>query len=516
MKKLPIGMQNFKTLIKENYIYIDKTKTIYQLVSGKMGRYFFLSRPRRFGKSLLVSTLKELFLGNKELFKNLWIYNSDFKWKSHLVISLDFSTIGHRTAEELTNNISWKLEQVGQENEIYITSVPSIEAKFQYLITQLSKIKKVVILIDEYDKPLIDHINNPEEAFRQQEILRSFYSVIKASDVEFVFLTGVTKFSKTSVFSGLNNLIDLTILPEMGGLLGYTQLEVDKYFCSYANAIAENKNQTIEHIKAGMRAWYNGYQFSETALKVYNPFSVLSYLSTQRLSNYWFETGTPFVLINLIKINNYPIENIQNSKLNDLDLASMEINHIKLIPLLFQTGYLTIKSYDEESRNYTLDYPNEETKVAFLYSIMDYLMHISVSATSAILLDIIKSLKDNDLNQFFQNLNVFFSGIPYTIQEGTERYYQSCFYILMKLTSAYIRAEEVTNVGRIDAIIINEKTIYIFEFKVNQSADIALQQIEDKKYFEPYLLDNKKIIAVGVNFNTSQRNIDSWKEKVIL
>jgi len=364
MKTLPIGIQNFKTLIEENYIYVDKTKIIYQLVNRKMGKYFFFSRPRRFGKSLLVSTLKELFLGNKELFKELWIYNSDFKWKNHPVVSLDFSTIGHRTSEELTNNISWKLEQIGQENGIDITSAPSIETKFQHLLTQLSKINKVVILIDEYDKPLIDHINNSEEALKQQELLRSFYSVIKAADAEFVFLTGVTKFSKTSVFSGLNNLIDLTILPGMGDLLGYNEEEVDKYFGSYINNIAAKQNQNIEHIKAGIRAWYNGYQFSEEPIKVYNPFSVLSYLSTQRLSNYWFETGNPYVLINLIKINKYPIENIQNSKLNDLDLASMEINRIKLIPLLFQTGYLTIKSYDEESRNYTLDYPNEETKIS--------------------------------------------------------------------------------------------------------------------------------------------------------
>lgn len=405
MKKLPIGIQNFKTLIEENCIYVDKTKTIFQLVSGKIGKYFFLSRPRRFGKSLLVSTLKELFLGNKELFKDLWIYSSDLEWKSHPVVSLDFSTIGHRNSEELTNNISWKLEQIGQENGIDITYAPSIEAKFQHLLTQLSKINKVVILIDEYDKPLIDHINDPEEALRQQEILRSFYSVIKAADAEFVFLTGVTKFSKTSVFSGLNNLIDLTVLPGMGDLLGYNQEEVDKYFGSYINNIAANKNRNIEHVKADMRAWYNGYQFSEEPLRVYNPFSVLLYLSTQRLSNYWFETGTPYALINLIKINKYPIENIQNSKLNELDLVSMEINRIKLIPLLFQTGYLTIKSYNEESRNYTLDYPNEETKVAFLYSIMDYLMHISVSATSTILLDITQSLKVNDFNTSQRNID---------------------------------------------------------------------------------------------------------------
>jgi len=399
MKKLPVGIQAFKTIINDDYIYVDKTKMIYQLINKTMGKSFFLSRPRRFGKSLLVSTLKELFLGNRKLFKDLWIDSSDFQWDKHPVIFLDFSNIGHKTSEQLEKNLSWQLEQIGEEYKANLTTAPYIESKLQLLITQLAKINKVVILIDEYDKPLLDHISNSEEAVKQQAILRSFYSVIKSMDehTEFVFLTGVTKFSKTSVFSGLNNLTDLTTLPEMGSLLGYSQEEVNKYFDLYINAIAVNKNQNIESIKADMRSWYNGYQFSQEPVKVYNPFSVLSYLSTQRLSNYWFETGTPYFLINLIKINNYPIQDIQNSKLNVLDLDSLEIDRIKLIPLLFQTGYLTIKSYDEATRNFTLDYPNEETKEAFL-RLLDNKKIIAVGVNFDTNLRNIESWKEKVIN----------------------------------------------------------------------------------------------------------------------
>jgi hypothetical protein len=463
MKKLPVGIQSFERIRQDDLVYVDKTKFIYDLVDGKHGYYFFLSRPRRFGKSLLISTLKELFLAHRELFAGLWIDESDYFWQKYPVIHLDFSAIASETPDVLRVNLSWALERIGKAHGIDISSAPSPEAKLEELIHELSKKTRVVVLIDEYDKPLLEHVNSIDVMREMQVILKNFYATIKAtsSQIQFLFMTGVTKFSKTSVFSGMNNLVDLTLLDDMANLLGYTDEEIDHYFQPHMQEITITQDIEIDAVKHAMKHWYNGYQFSQKSEKVYNPFSVLMYLLTKELRNYWFESGTPSFLVNLIREKKYNIEDLEHTEINIRNLGSFEIDDIQLIPLLLQTGYLTIKGYDPITHNYQLGYPNEETKASFLQYFMRILTQTKTELLDNAISRLTHALKNNDLEQFFDTLKVFFASIPYTIQSPQEQYYQSIFYVIMNLVGAYTQAEVATNNGRIDCTIETDKQIYI-------------------------------------------------------
>ncbi|MBA3954273.1 AAA family ATPase [Candidatus Dependentiae bacterium] len=367
MKNLPRDVSDFNTMITGNYAYVDKTQLIYNLYATG-GRYYFLSRPRRFGKSLLISTLKELFSGNKQLFSGLSIESSDYDWQEYPVIHLDFSTIDHETALEFKINLMWALKNIAHSHGIDIAEAPSLGSKLSFLVRQLAQHKKVVILIDEYDKPLLDHLQDPRRAQAQQVVLKSFYDTIKglSEHLHAVFITGVSKFSKTSIFSGINNLIDITMEPEAAMLLGYTKDEIDLYFNEYINDLAADKDMSTEQVMQEMKLWYDGYQFSERASqKIYNPYSVLYYLKTKKRANYWFSSGTPSFLISLIK-NQYPVlEDIKDIELSADSLGTFDIDNIPLIPLLFQTGYLTITGYDPITEKYQLNYPNAEVSESF-------------------------------------------------------------------------------------------------------------------------------------------------------
>ncbi|MBA3954250.1 ATP-binding protein [Candidatus Dependentiae bacterium] len=512
MKKLPLGIQTFEKIIADDYIYVDKTEYIYSLINRTKGDYYFLSRPRRFGKSLLVSTLKELFSGNKHLFKDLWISTTNYDWQQYPVIYLDFSRIDHATVEELKISLSWTLTTLAEKYNIVLTDAPTLGAKLSTLIEKLSQINKVVVLIDEYDKPILDHLHNPDMAQAQQAVLRDFYATIKSMEahLRFIFMTGVTKFSKTSVFSGLNNLQDLTLNSLASALLGYTHKEIDTYFKSIITRTAQSQGVSYDTLRETIKAWYNGYQFSQTPIKVYNPYSVLLYLSSGQLLNYWFETGTPSFLVQLIKAKDYPIEAIEHAEISALEMGSFDIDHIDVITLLLQTGYLTINSYNEQTRNYQLRYPNEETKISFLYYFVNSLTTTSVSLFSNNIFKLTQALKQNNLDLFFSTLQIFFAAIPYNMQLAQEKYYQSIFYVIVTLIGAYTHAEVTTNKGRIDAVIETTSHIYIFEFKLDQSATIALAQIEDKQYYQKYLHSTKHIVLVGASFSTQNRNIKEW------
>jgi Predicted AAA-ATPase/PD-(D/E)XK nuclease superfamily len=510
MRHLPLGIQTFRTIINEGYLYVDKTEYIYNIISR--GQYFFLSRPRRFGKSLLVSTLKELFSGNKHLFENLWIAQSDYKWISYPVIHLDFSRIAHRAPQEFEAKLIHHIRRIASEYNIDLPLSSSPERALDNLIVILAKKNPVVIIIDEYDKPILDHLHDREAARAQQSILISFYGVIKNLEayLRFIFLTGITKFSQTSVFSGLNNLQDLTLDPQAAPLLGYTYKEIDTYFGPHINHIAAKHNVSYSVIRENIRTWYNGYQFSKKHLKVYNPYSVLLYLSSKRLLNYWFSTGTPSFLVQLITTQQYPIEAIEGAKVNVLDIDSLELDTMKLIPLLLQTGYLTIASYDEHTSDYMLTYPNEETKVSFLHYFVTSLTTAPVSLFRSSVLALTRALKNNNIDLFFYTLQGFFAAIPYTMQLPQEKYYQSIFYVITSLIGVYIQTDVATCDGRIDATIETNSHIYIIEFKLNQSATTALEQIEKKRYHQKYLSCNKRIVLIGANFSFEKRNVAQW------
>lgn len=367
LKKLPLGYSDFKRIIDEDCIYVDKTELIHKMIHG--GGYYFISRPRRFGKSLLVSTLAELLAGNKKLFKNLWITSSDYAWPQHPVIRFDFSSIGNRTVEDLITNISVRLDTIARDYKINIARYPSIDSKFQELITQLFKVNKVVILIDEYDKPILDHIDNTNEAKAQREVLKSLYSVIKGSDqyLRFVLLTGVSKFSKTSIFSGINNLEDITLDREYATLLGYTDQELINTLDKHLRQQIPILGKTVLDVVTNLTNQYGGYRFAQNAEYVLNPNSVFLSLNDHSLENYWFETGTPTCLIKSLKQNTYDLKNLSRQLiLSEKSVESSDIENLSMISLLLQTGYLTIQKYDSQTQNYTLTIPNWEVGNGFL------------------------------------------------------------------------------------------------------------------------------------------------------
>jgi len=518
MKFLPLDLSTFSTMITENYIYVDKTKHIYDLFSRGQ-RLYFLARPRRFGKSLLISTLKELFSGNRNLFKGLWIDSSDYQWQQYPIIHLDFANIGHATPEDLKENLSWRLQKIAQEYNIDISKDPSVQAQIASLIIALGKTyNKVVILIDEYDKPILDHISNLEKAEQMKKIIAGLYETIKSMDAHMraIFVTGVTKFAKTSIFSGMNNLNDISFEPEAAQLLGYTQQEIIHYFSNYIDGITEKKSISRDMVFENMKEWYNGYRFSELAIKVYNPFSITYYLARKKLANYWFKSGTPTFLIHLIKHQFIDLEKIPTAALKSSSLETFELNNIPLIPLLFQAGYLTIDTYDTENDKVTLNYPNYEIEESFTKHIIISLTDANQTTVETALDTLITSLKKHDLDTFCKVLQSLFGCIPYTLRIDQENYYHSLFQFLISLLILEIHSEVLTNRGRIDSVLEIDDYIYIFELKINKPVQEALQQIFDRKYYEKYLLYNKKIILVGLSFSTVDRCVVTYQSHNII
>jgi hypothetical protein len=504
MKNLPLGIQTFSEIIEKNYLYIDKTRDIYNLLA-QGGKYYFLSRPRRFGKSLTISTLYDLFSGNKELFNGLWIQDK-IQWEKYPVIHIDFTTVAYETNELLKKSIEEKLEKFANQYNIQLTSI-NYKTRFAELMEKLasSTNRKVVILIDEYDKPIIDKINEPDIAYKNREILKEFYSILKSSDkyIKFVFLTGVSKFSKVSIFSGLNNLRDITLSLHFSTMLGYTEEEMLHYFKDRLDAFDKNVMNTI-------RKWYNGYSWDGRNF-VYNPHSILSFFMEERFDNYWFDTGTPTFLIKSIKEKDIPISEFENIEADNMVFESYDIDNIELTSLLFQTGYLTVKKRTviEDETTYHLSYPNKEVREAFLKHLLKDFTKKRLVSSLKILKKLKSSLHRSDLDTFFSTIKSLFSSIPYNMVVDREGYYHSIIYILLRLTGITIQGEPETNIGRIDAVAETEKHIYIMEFKIG-TAEEALNQVKEKKYYEPFLTSDKSIILVGIGIDTGKRNITSY------
>ena len=518
MKNLSIGIQTFEDLIQNNCIYVDKTEIIYNLLQGPgVGKaVYFLSRPRRFGKSLLISTLENIFLGNKEVFKDCWIYTSNFAWDKHPIFRLNFSEMSFNSVENFELDLIEKLHQIAKKNSINLDKQKTIASKTGTLIEEMAKTKQVVILVDEYDYPLISNIHRLNVAQDIRETLKSFYNVIKNADryIKSVFITGVSKFSKVSIFSGMNNLIDLTINESSALLLGYTQQELEHYFCDYIDQTAKRLSLDKKDLLLEIKNQYNGYKFHRTGETVYNPFSVQLFFMSCEFENYWFESGTPTFLIDLLKKNNYPVANIDQCKLSQDDLGKIELENIKFFTLLFQTGYVTIKAYNVKTKNYELSYPNEEVRQAFSSQIIEAMTKLPSAQLNEFIEQFRQFLANGDMNAFCENMYTFFAKVPYMIQIPIEHYYQSLFFVVMSMLGADIDIEKPTNVGRMDAVIENETYVYIFEFKFNKPVKEAIEQIFEKKYFEGYKNKPKKIVVIGMTFNLDKRNLQSdWEIK---
>lgn len=491
-------MQTFEKLISGDYLYVDKTRDIYNLLAGG-GQYYFISRPRRFGKSLLISTLKELFSGNRELFKGLWIHDK-IQWQKYPVIHMSFLGLKYNNPEELNRTLEFLIDQNAQTYGIQLKQ-QGFDQRFNELIRELAREAPVVILIDEYDKPIIDNIENREIAKQNRDILRTFYETVKGSDefLKFCFITGVSKFSKVSVFSGLNNLNDITMDARYATMLGYTEDELLRYF---------PVNGPDSPLADRIKRWYNGYSWDGVNF-VYNPLSILLYFEKKAFKNYWFSTGTPSFLVKAITEKDIPAIEFERTEVDDTTFESFDIGAIEVTSLLFQTGYLTIKEkneYDEETL-YTLSYPNREVRESFLKHLLKGFTETRPSENLKTLKSVKEALKEGDLDGLFKTIQTLFSSISYNMFVAhREGYYQTVIYLVLRLAGITIQTEKETNIGRIDAVAETGEHIYILEFKIGSSEE-ALAQIKEKKYYQPFLASGKGITMVGIGIDTGERNL---------
>ena len=511
-KKYPIGIQSFEKLREEGYVYIDKTDLIYDLT--RQGSVFFLSRPRRFGKSLLVSTLEAYFQGRRELFRGLAIDKLEQDWISYPVIHLDMSGKTYLNANSLTAHLNSLLEPYESKYGINKQDREPDE-RFLNLIRTICEQtgRKVAVLIDEYDKPVLEAIGNEELADQYRRRLKGFYGVLKSADpyLKFVLLTGVTKFSQVSVFSDLNQLEDISMLPKYDTICGITEEELETNFQEDIAALAQAEQRSYPEMLEFLRRKYDGYHFSEALHGVYNPFSILNVLKSQVCRDFWFQTGTPTYLMELLKRSSYDITNLEGVRLSPGSFADYRANTEMPIPMIYQSGYLTIKSYDRERDKYTLGYPNGEVKKGFLNFIAPAYIP-PVSKTEFSIDGFLDDIEDGNVDAFMTRLQSLIASMNYELFDKNlkEKYFQTIFYLVFSLVGAVVRSEVHTSSGSIDAVVESKTNIYLFEFKMDRTPQEALKQIEDKRYADRYSADKRPVTRIGASFSSTTHRLESW------
>ena len=509
--KYPIGIQNFEDLRRNGYKYVDKTNFVYKLADE--GKYYFLSRPRRFGKSLFLSTLEAYFQGKKELFEGLAIYDLETEWKKYPIFHIDLNTANFREKDSLYSVLNdyltgWEEKYGARESEA------TLPLRFKGVIARTAEKegRGVVILIDEYDKPILQTLQAPELQAEHRAQLKAFYSVLKTQDryIKFTFLTGVTKFGKVSVFSDLNNLTDISMDHRYISICGMTEKELLTNFKEGISELSETYGDTEEDTIAKLKARYDGYHFEEHTIGIYNPFSVLNTLSKLRYKDYWFETGTPTFLVELLKMHNYRLPDMTKERVSNDVINSVDSLSTNPIPVIYQSGYLTIKGYDERFKKYLLGFPNKEVEEGFLNFLLP--LYTSAGSESPYMVDeFVKDVEAGKAEQFIKRLTSFFASNSYQVAGNAELYFQNALYLVFKIMGFYTQVELPTSDGRMDVIIQTSNYIYIIECKLDGSAEEALQQIETKNYAAPFTMDKRAIIKLGINFSSKTRGIDSWK-----
>lgn len=507
MKKLPLDIQTFTKLRELNYLYVDKTEYAYNLISN--GQCYFLSRPRRFGKSLFVSTLQEILSGNKELFDDLWISKSDYEWKKYGVISLSLSSLDIETIDLFQKSLCHALQRIAEKNLI-----DSLDFKltpksiFINLIEALhKKYGGVAILIDEYDYPILRTLDNPKYATEIRDVLRDFFVIIKDLDayINFVFITGVSSFAKAGIFSGLNNLRIITLNNKFADILGYTDSEIDFYFKEHIQEWANSKNRSYEELRKKIKVWYNGYRFGKNASSVYNPFSLMNALDEQDFKNFWMQSGTPKFLVDILK-KQHTLFDVENLEISEDILGVFNIGATPLIALMFQTGYLTIISYDEETNLYKLNWPNEEVRIAFQKYLLEAFAKLDLAESERLARSLRISLNNHNIEEIVSIIQQLFAHVAYQIHAKEEKYYHSLLQMIFIMAGIQSNAESPTAHGRIDLVLDMPQRIYIIEIKCNESAQKALAQIEERRYWEKFLHYNKPITLLGLSFNKKAKN----------
>ena len=526
MRKLPVGIQSFEKLITDSFVYVDKTEYVYRL--SHQNNLYFLSRPRRFGKSLLLSTFKAYWEGKRELFRGLKIEelekgNPD-AWKAYPVFCFDFNGENYQNKAAIENIIDEQLK--GWEREYAVSETfGTIGHRFRRLLAHASRESglRCVVLVDEYDKPLLDSMGNPELQEHNRTVFKSFFSSLKGCDelIQFVMITGVTKFEKVSIFSDLNNLEDISLDEEFACICGITESELRKHFSREVDEMAAARSISAGECLERLEKTYDGYRFSSlTDRRVYNPYSLLTALKKRKFGAYWFETGTPSFLMKSIRSMHFDVRQFSDGRIyvTERTLSDYRMTEEKqsvnadLVPLLYQTGYLTIIEYDQEEEYYTLGMPNEEVKNAFMEELFPEYVGDNGAGSGKDILTLRRYLEEGDTEKIHVLFCALFAGIPYTTNDAPfEHYFQTVIYLVFTLLDQFVHCEMHTSQGRIDCITVTKRFIYIFEFKRDESADAALRQIEKRGYALPFMADPRTIFKIGVNFDSGSRMLTEWK-----
>lgn len=511
----PIGEQDFANIRRDKMVYIDKTQHIYNIVRDR-GKYFFF-RPRRFGKSLLLSTMRYYFEGQHNLFEGLAIDSLEKEWRKRPVIYLDLSrgrTLDMASLHSMINNNLAEYETLyhvePQETDSYSTRLTNI---IQSACKQTGE--QVVVLIDEYDAPTLDTMNDLELKKKVRNQIRDLYSPLKAQSqyLWFVFLTGITKFSQLSIFSELNNLTDISMDRRFVEICGITEQEIHDNFDYEVGVLAAQYDISKEQCYARLKDMYDGYHFRPNSIGIYNPFSLLNCLDKQEFRSFWFESGTPTALVETMQRNNYSLEHLTNEEVSSEFMSSVDSDEVSPIPLIYQSGYLTIKGFDEEFGNYLLGFPNKEVSEGFTKYLIPYYSPVKKGQESFFVSNFIKELRNGQTEAFMKRLESLFADGNYQIIGDAEKYFHNAVYIIFKMLGFYVEVEHVTTDGRIDLLIKTKDYIYVVEFKINENAEAALQQIEDKQYAKPFENDGRTVYRIGINFSTKTKRIDDWKIK---
>jgi len=512
IRKLPIGIQDFPSLREDGYLYVDKTAFVYKLASE--GRVYFLSRPRRFGKSLLLSTIGAYFEARKDLFHGLAIEELEQDWIEYPVLRLDLNAALYDSPEALNGILNSHLcrweERFGDPSP----DEDTLPRRFLGVLRRAETVtgRRAVVLVDEYDKPLLQTIGKPELHESYKAILKAFYGVLKSADahLRFVLLTGVTKFGQVSVFSDLNQLKDISLHPAYAAVCGITEPELCRDFAPELSELARCQKLSEDDSLAKVRSWYDGYRFHQNGPDVFNPFSTLNLLDRLEFVDYWFQTGTPTFLVELLKQTDTDLREIDGIQMEAGDFADYRQDADRPVPVIYQSGYLTIKDYDPRRQRYTLGFPNLEVRRGFLQFTLSFYTSIEKGRGGFHIGKFADEVEAGDVDAFLTRLRAFFEGIPYDLNDQTERHYQVVFYLVFTLLGQFLQTELKSANGRADAVVWTPTHIFVFEFKLNGTAEDALAQIEDRGYAVPWAADGRTVVKVGVEFDKKTRNLGRW------
>ena len=513
-RRYPIGIQNFEQLRNNNCVYVDKTELVYRLTHTD--QVYFLSRPRRFGKSLLVSTLEAYFQGKKELFKGLAMERLEKDWESYPVLHIDFSISKYLSAHYLRSAINWFLERWEREYGCCVE-----DKKGTPFSVRLSNViesayrktgKTVVVLVDEYDSPMLDTNSDVALQSELRGIMRDFFSPLKGMGqyLRFLFITGISKFSQMSIFSELNNLQNISMRDDFSAICGITEQELLTELKPDIERMAEANNETFKEACAHLKQQYDGYHFSKHCADIYNPFSLFNAFNAKEYKNFWFSTGTPTFLIDLLRESDFDVRSLEGIEATDEQFDAPTERIVSPIPVLYQSGYLTIKGYDPDFRIYNLAYPNGEVRQGFVESLLPAYVHLPGENNTFYVVSFIRDLRKGDIESCLERTRSFFASIPNDLENKTEKHYQTIFYLLFRLMGQYVETEVKTAVGRADAVVKLPDAVYVFEFKFDGTPEEALAQINSKQYAVPYRADGRRVVKVGVNFDSATRTIGGW------